>query len=171
MCGTVNCGAYLGQTLGTPLIRRLHDGSWGVIFGNGTNSNGDGTAGSSGHSGIFIMLVASNGGITFKWMEAGSAAAGGIVQVASADLDGDHITDYVYGGDVLGNLYRFDLTSSSASSWSSMKIFQTASGQPITTSPAVTSVPGVGSGNPKLVIVISPRKPSDAIQRVIARRP
>ncbi len=76
------------------------------------------------------------------------------MQVASADLDGDHITDYVYGGDTLGNLYRFDLTdTTSSTNWTSMKIFQTASGQPITTTPAVTSVPGVGSGNPKVVIV------------------
>ena len=30
--------------------------------------------------------------------------------MAPADLDGDHITDYVYAGDLLGNLWRFDLT-------------------------------------------------------------
>jgi len=158
-CGTqftpTACGIYLGQTLGTPLIRRLHDGSWGVIFGNGTNSYGGGSATSSptsGHSGLFIMHVASDGTKTFQYIDAGAGPNGGIVQVAAADLDGDHITDYVYAGDVLGNLYRFDLTSSSATSWSSMKLFQTASNQPITTAPVVTATPVVGAGNPKVII-------------------
>jgi type IV pilus assembly protein PilY1 len=146
------CGIHLGQTLGTPLIRRLHDGSWGVIFGNGTNSYGGGTAATAGHSGLFIMHVASDGTKTFQYIDAGAGPHGGIVQVSGADLDGDHITDYVYGGDVLGNLYRFDLTSSSSTTWSSMKIFTTASGQPITTAPAVTAIPGIGTAGNKILI-------------------
>jgi len=158
-CGTqftpTACGIYLGQTLGTPLIRRLHDGSWGVIFGNGTNSYGGGSATSSpssGHSGLFILHIAADGTQTFQYIDAGSGPAGGIVQVASADLDGDHVADYVYAGDVLGNLYRFDLTSSSATSWTSMKLFQTASGQPITTAPTVAAIQGVGTGKPKVIV-------------------
>ncbi len=154
-----NCGIYLGQTLGTPVIRRLHDGTWGVIFGNGTNSAGDGGTVGQGHSGLFIMHVASDGSKTFQYIDAGTATGGGIVQVAAADLDGDHVTDFVYAGDVLGNLYRFDLTDNSASNWSAMKIFQTASAgttpvnyQPITTVPVVSSVLGTGTDNPKVII-------------------
>ena len=37
--------------------------------------------------------------------------------MAAADLDGDHITDYVYAGDLQGNLWRFDLTSATESAW------------------------------------------------------
>jgi len=147
------CGKYLGQTLGTPLIRRLHDGSWGVIFGNGTNSYGSGTAATQGHSGLFIMHVSANGNKTFQYIDANAGPNGGIVQVAAADLDGDHVTDYVYAGDVLGNLYRFDLTDNSSSNWSVMTLFTTAgSQQPITTAPLVTAVPASGSGNPKIVV-------------------
>jgi len=148
--GPSNCGIHLGQTLGTPVIRRLHDGTWGVIFGNGTNSVGDSTA--AGHSGLFIMHVAADGTKSFQYIDAGTTAHGGIVQVAAADLDGDHITDFVYAGDVLGNLYRFDLTAGSASSWSAMKIFQTSSWQPITSTPVVTSIPSSGTGNPKVIV-------------------
>ncbi len=147
-----NCGIYLGQVLGTPVIRRLHDGSWGVIFGNGTNAPG-GSGVTSGHSGLFIMHVAANGDKTFQYIDAGSTAAGGIVQVAAADLDGDHITDFVYAGDVLGNLYRFDLTDNSASNWSAMKIFTASSWQPITSAPVVTAIPGAGTGSPKVLVV------------------
>ena len=150
--GPTNCGIHLGQTLGTPVIRRLHDGTWGVIFGNGTNSYNLGVSATAGHSGLFIMHVSATGTKTFQYIDAGAGPNGGIVQVAAADLDGDHITDYVYAGDVLGNLYRFDLTASSASSWSVMKIFQTQSWQPITSTPVVTSIPAPGSGNPKVLV-------------------
>ena len=44
------CGTSLGNTYGTPLIRRLHDGRWAVIFGNGYGS-------ASGDAGIFVMTV------------------------------------------------------------------------------------------------------------------
>ena len=33
-----NCGNNLGKTYGTPQMRRLHDGNWAVIFGNGFGS-------------------------------------------------------------------------------------------------------------------------------------
>ncbi|MGN6526354.1 MAG: pilus assembly protein [Burkholderiaceae bacterium] len=136
------CGTNMGQTLGTPLIRRLHDGTWGVIWGNGTNST-------NGHSGIFIMHVKiSDGTKTFQYIEAEAptGGGGGIAEVAAADLDGDHITDYVYAGDTLGRLWRFDLTDHSSSNWTVQKIFQTpasatttgAPAQPITTQPLVT---------------------------------
>jgi len=157
MCGSVNCGAFLGQVSGTPVIRRLHDGTWGVIFGNGTDSTGNGTSsGGPGHSGIFILHIdPSNGNKTWQYIEAGTAAGGGIIQVAATDLDSDHITDYVYAGDVLGNLYRFDLTdTTSSANWSVMKIFQAASNQPISTAPIVAAIPTSGTGsNPKVIVM------------------
>jgi type IV pilus assembly protein PilY1 len=63
--------------------------------------------------------------------------------VTSADLDGDHITDYVYAGDLLGNLWRFDLTSNVPANWKagSAPLFTTPSGQPITTRLVVASGP------------------------------
>src|SRR4029077_9000474 len=39
MCTNVaGCNSSLGNTYGTPQIRRLHDGKWAVIFGNGFGS-------------------------------------------------------------------------------------------------------------------------------------
>ncbi|MGC1524002.1 MAG: PilC/PilY family type IV pilus protein, partial [Steroidobacteraceae bacterium] len=46
----VSCGTYLGNTYGTPQIRRLHNGSWAAIFGNGIGS-------ASGDAGIYVMLI------------------------------------------------------------------------------------------------------------------
>ena len=50
----------LGNTYGAPIIRRLHDGNWGVIFGNGLNSP-------TGTAGIYIMEVSATGAITFRF--------------------------------------------------------------------------------------------------------
>jgi type IV pilus assembly protein PilY1 len=218
-CTISNCGQNMGQTYGTPMIRRLHDGKWAVIFGNGFSSF-------TGDAGIFILLLDSSGktqssntyylstnSSALSFSGTGSQAAGvvtisavasgaitigtllsgpgvvrgstvisfgtgtggtgtynvstsgtlssaairagknGIAYVTSADLDGDHITDYVYAGDVLGNVWRFDLTSATESSWaaSSTPLFTAPAGQPITTKVQVISAPQ-GSGPARIMI-------------------
>jgi type IV pilus assembly protein PilY1 len=136
------CKNNLGNTYGVPLIRRFHNGNWGAIFGNGYGSN-------SGDAGIFVMLVDSSGAITFYYLTTGVGSSGspnGIGYVATADLDGDHVTDFVYGGDLQGNLWRFDLTDVNPANWAAANnpIFTTPSGQPITTAPIVVAAPGAG---------------------------
>ncbi len=154
--GTIVKGAWnstalpnLGFTYGTPLVRRMHNGQWAIIFGNGI--------GSSGHlGGIYIGLInPSNGAVTFKWIstETGTVSAqNGITNVASGDLDGDRVVDYLYAGDLLGNVWRFDVTSSNSADWGVSKygqpsptpLFAAKNGsggvQPITTRIAVSAV-------------------------------
>jgi type IV pilus assembly protein PilY1 len=111
---TTSCGDNLGNTYGIPLIRRLHNGQWAIIFGNGLGST-------NYHAGVYVGLVdSSTGAVSFTWLDTGSGSSGspnGIASVSSADLDGDHITDYLYAGDLLGNVWRFDLTSSNPADW------------------------------------------------------
>ena len=148
-----NCGNNLGNTYGTPQIRRLHSGNWGVIFGNGSGSQ-------SGDAGIYVMSIDSGTGTTtFYYLSTGTAGANGINYVTPADLDGDHITDFVYAGDLMGNVWRFDLTSTSPNDWgvtnaggisvnvnatmggggAARPLFTTQSGQPITSQLLVVS--------------------------------
>jgi type IV pilus assembly protein PilY1 len=103
------------------------------------------------------MHVSSTGTKTIQYIDAGPGPANGIIDLNAADLDGDHITDFVYAGDVLGNLWRFDLTSATNTDWNTAvtKIFTTASGQPISTQPLIVETPAVSaSGLPKLMIVV-----------------
>ena len=113
-----NCGDNLGNTYGTPLVRRMHNGQWAIIFGNGFGS-------ANNVAGIYIGVVNStSGAVTFYWLSTGtgsSAAPDGIGSVSSADLDGDHVADYLYGGDLLGNVWRFDVTSSNPADWAVSK--------------------------------------------------
>jgi len=141
--GGANCGNNLGNTYGTPTIRRLHNGDWAVIFGNGLGS-------ASGDAGIYILTVDSNtGSQTYYYLSTSTGSASspnGIAYAAPADLDGDHIADYVYAGDLQGNVWRFDLTSNNPSRWAVTPgpLFTAPSGQPITT----TIVGASGSSSP-----------------------
>lgn len=103
----------LGNTVGSPIIARMHNGQWAIIFGNGL---GSGTS-----AGVYIGLVdKTTGTVTYQFLDTGvgsSTSANGIAYVTSVDLDGDHIADYLYAGDLQGNVWRFDVTSSDASKW------------------------------------------------------
>ncbi len=145
-----NCGQYLGSVYGTPIIRRLHSGNWAAIFGNGLNS-------AQGTAGIFVMEVSSSSTATpptttFHYYDTnvgagndptGQNTSNGIAYVTSADLDGDHVTDYVYAGDALGNLWRFDLTSQNPTNWGNPFVLfngSSSSGlQPITSAVTVNA--------------------------------
>jgi type IV pilus assembly protein PilY1 len=126
------CKDNLGNTYGTPLIRRFHNGSWGVIFGNGFGS-------STGAAGIYIMMIDVHTGMpTFYYLATpatGNSAPNGIASPASADLDLDHIVDYIYAGDLQGNVWRFDVTSTDPTQWA------VTSGGPLYSPPAGSTTP------------------------------
>jgi type IV pilus assembly protein PilY1 len=157
-----NCGKNLGNTYGTPLIRRFHNGSWGVIFGNGYGSQNNTSAG------IFIMLIdPASGNRTFYYLATPSgSAANGISSPASLDVEFDHIVDYIYAGDLQGNIWRFDVTSTDPTNWAvsaSSPLFTTPGNAPITTGMAVGALhqiildslggPVIDSSKPVRVIV------------------
>jgi type IV pilus assembly protein PilY1 len=160
-CVTASCNLNLGNTFGTPQIRRLHNGKWGAIFGNGFGST-------TGDAGIYVMSIDASSGkpvATFYYLSTHSGTGtattpcasncDGIAYVTPADLDGDHVTDYVYAGDLRGNVWRFDLTNADPTQWAAtatsgatfpVPLFTTPSGQPITTQLlAISSTPGGGA--------------------------
>jgi type IV pilus assembly protein PilY1 len=142
------CKANLGNTFGVPQIRRFHNGKWGAVFGNGIGS-------ASGAAGIFVMIVDPVSATeTFYYIGTSAAAGGnGIAYVTAADLDSDNIADYVYAGDLQGNIWRFDLTNANPTLWaaSATPIFTTPAGQPITTQLIVASVPA-NTGPPRIMV-------------------
>jgi type IV pilus assembly protein PilY1 len=143
------CGSNLGDTYGIPAIKRFHNGSWGVVFGNGFGS-------ASGDAGVYVMLVnPTNATPTFTLYylstHTGSVASpNGIAYTTPADLDADHIVDYIYAGDMRGHLWRFDVTSQNPSNWAvsaGSALFTTPGGQPITTKVTVASTPNSSGAN------------------------
>ena len=144
------CGDDMGEIGGTPVIRRFHNGDWGAVFGNGLNS-------SNGRAGIYVMLVDSTtGNISFYFLavpQNSQTKNDGIEYATPADLDGDHIVDYVYAGDVDGNVWRFDLTSNDPNNWTvdQTPVFSTPNQQPITTKVVVASIPSA-LGLPRVLV-------------------
>lgn len=149
----------LGNTVGTPVFARMHNNQWAVIFGNGL--------GSTASAGVYIGLIDStSGAVTYKFIDTGvgnSTTPNGIAYVSTADLDGDHIADYLYAGDLQGNVWRIDVTSNASTSWaissyngSKAPLFVAKDGsgtlQPITTAVNVAAVQ-TGSDNRVMVFV------------------
>jgi type IV pilus assembly protein PilY1 len=161
----------LGYTFSRPLIAMSNavDGSsnkrWVVIFGNGYNSTS-----ASGNAQLYVLFV--DGGLDGTWtlntdfykIDTGYGKAqssdgttpNGISGVRGIDTDGNGTVDLVYAGDLQGNLYRFDLSSTTASNWTATpKLLFTASYkssdafprdiiQPITNTPVVVEHPNGG---------------------------
>ncbi|MEZ5595953.1 MAG: PilC/PilY family type IV pilus protein [Pseudomonadales bacterium] len=152
----------LGFTLAQPQIVMTNlddsDGQkqWAAVFGNGYNAT-------SGFAKVFLLFVdkGMDGWSANDFVKldtgVGSQTTGpmagmpnGISTVAVVDDDGNGTADYIYGGDLFGNLYRFDISSSNKSQWTVTKLFQAtfdgtvATQQPITTQPLVTRHPDAG---------------------------
>ncbi|HEX4376345.1 MAG TPA: PilC/PilY family type IV pilus protein [Steroidobacteraceae bacterium] len=163
-----SCGVNLGQITNAPIIRRLHNGTWGIIFGNGINS-------ASGDAGIYILTIPQSTisaplAPVVYYLSTGSSGGNGMTSVAGADLDNDSIVDYVYGTDIKGHVWRFDLTSitpptlaagsapptqtQTSLAWSLnplLPMFKTQSGQPLTTRVVAASGPG-SQASPQIMV-------------------
>jgi type IV pilus assembly protein PilY1 len=115
----------LGYTYSQPALVRLHDGTWGAVFGNGYNNTAaDGAASTTGNAVLYIVNVETGQLLrkfdTGKGMgqdPKGIGRPNGLATPTLVDLDGDRIVDYAYAGDLFGNVWKFDLTSETAANW------------------------------------------------------
>jgi len=150
--------ANLGYTFGNPDIVKMNNGKWAAIFGNGYNNTGNGQAE------IFIVDIET--GVLIKEISTGDLAGtvdasnpNGMSTVTPVDENGDSVVDYIYGGDLLGNLWKFTVSDANTSKWE--VAYATGNGanavpaplftavspdtgtpaQPITTRPTVTKHP------------------------------
>ncbi len=133
--------ADMGQVISRPVIVKLNNGVNGVLVSNGLNSTNDGAA-------LFVLNL-TTGAVIKKIVPTGATGNNGLAAPRGWDADGNGTVDYVYAGDLLGNLWKFDLTSSTTASWgvsnsgSPMFIAKDSLGnrQPITGSPTVALEP------------------------------
>jgi type IV pilus assembly protein PilY1 len=103
--------AELGYTVGQPAVVRMANGKWAAMFGNGYNS-------ASGKAQLFIVDVEDGSLIARLDTQTGSAAApNGLTTPTPIDVDGDRIVDFVYAGDLFGNMWKFDVRSNSPLVW------------------------------------------------------
>ena len=122
----------MGYSYSQPQVIRLNDGSWAAVFGNGYKSQNGGVS-------LYIVNLA-NGNLIRRLEVLANDIDNGLSTPALVDTNGDRIMDLAYAGDLRGNLWKFDLRSSSSANWSAQLLFTAQSGatrQPITVQPAV----------------------------------
>ncbi|MEM9620949.1 MAG: PilC/PilY family type IV pilus protein [Pseudomonadota bacterium] len=125
----------LGFALSLPVVTMSNvetsgEQDWVAIFGNGPNST-------AGVSTLFVLFLdrGLDGWGTGDFVKIptdfgvplpGEQLAGypnGLGSPTAVDADLNGTVDYVYAGDRLGNLFRFDLTDDNPNNWTALRLF------------------------------------------------
>jgi type IV pilus assembly protein PilY1 len=155
----------MGLSAGKPVLAKTAASGWVVLVTSGYNNgttNSDGTnrpSAGDGKGHLFVLNPATGALIKDIPTTVGSAASpAGLAQISAFadDPTVDPTIDFVYGGDLQGNLWRFDLTGTtvgtSSSGWNAklLTTLKDSGGtvQPITTTPELVVV-----GTNRLIIV------------------
>lgn len=104
--------AEMGVALSVPTLGKVKAGDkWVALVANGYNSQ-------SQMARLFVIDLAD--GSLIKELNTGvgsSSAPNGLSSPLPVDVDGDKLIDYVYAGDLQGNLWKFDLTANNSNQW------------------------------------------------------
>ncbi|OPX37668.1 MAG: hypothetical protein B1H12_04395 [Desulfobacteraceae bacterium 4484_190.2] len=104
----------MGYSFSKPAIIESNDddvnggSGWIVIFGNGYNSQ-------NGHAVLYILNPET--GAIIKKIDTGVDGCNGLSTAVPIDVDYDNKVDYVYAGDLRGNVWKFDLTDTDYTKW------------------------------------------------------
>jgi type IV pilus assembly protein PilY1 len=141
----------VGLSFGKPIIAKITGQGWVVIVSSGYNNGADG----KGH--VFVLNAKTGALIADIATSVGSLAdPAGLAQLSAFAPNGqaDATIDTVYGGDLKGNLWRFNLVGAPAS-WSAVLLAQLTDGsnaQPITSAPELSNI-ATNAGVKRMVFV------------------
>lgn len=153
----------MGYTYGPPQIGKLSDGTWVVLLSSGYNNiaNDDG-AGGDGVGRLYIVKASDGTEVTglspISTGVGSTTTPSGLGKIAAQVVNPstDATIGAVYGGDLLGNLWRFDINNTMGAAGTEAFKFAalkdvTGAGQPITTTPIISKARGkyivlVGTG-------------------------
>lgn len=141
--------ADLGYSYGQAVITRKDDGTWVVLVTSGYNNTSPGDG-----KGYLYMLNAATGAIISK-ISTGigdTTTPSGLAKIAGWNNEtvGNKV-GYVYGGDLLGNVWRFDINATDTAAIGTgnvlrfAQLYSDAAGtkpQPVTTTPILGSIQG-----------------------------
>lgn len=131
----------MGSVLASPTMAKLPNGRWYVISGNGYDS--------VNNEAVLYLIDAETGTpIKIRTQAGGSANNNGLSGVAAVSSNNNNVADIIYAGDLLGNLWKFDVSSTNPNQWdvafaqggSPRPLFQAQASQPITGRPDVMAL-------------------------------
>lgn len=110
----------VGHIFAPITVAKMNNGRWAAVFGNGYNSSGNG-----GNGEAFLFVVDVETGAQIAKIPARLAGGGNTAETRAnglsapllIDLDGNDTVDVAYAGDLLGNMWKFDLGSTGQGSW------------------------------------------------------
>lgn len=142
----------LGLTMGKPEIGKLRDGTWAVFFGSGYNNVSPG----DGHGRLYVVNAAD--GTLIRSIDTGAGnttTPAGFAHIRAwvDNGDVDNTVQRVYGGDNLGNLWRFDVNNIvGAAGYDAQRLATLVS--PAGTPQPVTSRPELGLVGDKVMVFV-----------------
>ncbi|HHI93912.1 MAG TPA: pilus assembly protein PilY [Gammaproteobacteria bacterium] len=141
--------ADLGYTFSRPNIVRMANGVWAAVFGSGyNNTKADGNASSTGDAVLFIVNL-ETGELIDKIISTevgsdedptGQNRPNALATVTPIDSNGDINIDAIYAGDLFGNVWKFDVSSSNPGNWQ-IAFGATNAPEPLFTACASTTTP------------------------------
>lgn len=109
-----NGGAHaskMGFIFGPAVVAPFADGHFYAVFSNGYSSTDN-------QAGLFLVRVDNPSIYYYLDTKYGSSTAkNGLSTPKLVDLNNDRIIDAIYAGDMQGNLWKFDVSSTVASNW------------------------------------------------------
>ncbi|MCC4632269.1 pilus assembly protein [Xanthomonas dyei] len=101
----------VGLVQARPFIAKLNNGVTALVVANGLNSTNDQAV---------LLIYDLETGVLIKQISTGvgsSSAPNGLSGATGWDTDASGTVDYVYAGDMLGNVWKFDLSATAVTSW------------------------------------------------------
>jgi type IV pilus assembly protein PilY1 len=97
-------------------VTKMNNGKFAVLMPNGINST-------NGSAALYILFV--NGPNSGTWspstnyvkLVADTGPANGLAQATWVDTNNDGVADYIYAGDLKGNIWKFDVSSDNQANW------------------------------------------------------
>lgn len=140
----------VGYTYGTPVITKTKAHGWVALVTSGYNNGLD--SGGDGHGYLFVLNART--GVLLHAFDTGvgdSASPNGpsgLTHISGYVSNGqvDNTVEYVYGGDLFGNVWRFDLNDTNTANWKLKKLAtlvdaaSPAVAQPVTTVPELAKI-------------------------------
>ncbi len=157
----------LGYTFGVPEITKKSDGTWVVLVTSGYNNIPDAYPRvkypriSSGDGKGYLYVLNANTGAKISKIATGvgsPSVPSGLAQITSFvdSAEKNNLATFTYGGDLLGNVWRFDINAGNVTQFAALKDSGGAA-QPITTKPEL-GVVGTSDGNTHHVVFIGTGK-------------
>ena len=139
----------MGYSYGNPVITAKSDGTWVVLLTSGYNNTSPGNG-----QGYLYVLNAGSGAIISK-IDTGvgsTTTPSGLNKISAwNDVPASNRATFVYGGDLLGNVWRFDINTVGTPLLFATLLDPSGNPQPVTTAPVLGKIGGkriifVGTG-------------------------